>query len=321
MGCSKEVLKLERESELSKYEYDELICLVKKLRFSKAAALEFYDLRTHNGTGGGEHKGLNYFRLDFAKRGRFECEFPDHTFSYRGENEITVMSTCQNEKWILGSNFPSGFYKGFAFVVKLDLLSKDDTSLLRYFGFDIFDLIEAMSQNQKWNKLITDERTLECCNCIYDDLHSGSDYNINLIKLRLLEVLIYVSKLCSTNNISRKVVYFSGTQVRKVKKIHDQLLSDLVSSFSLEDIVKANDIGYSTFNKIFKSVYGDSPYRYLKKHKMNLAAKMLLETDLNVTEIALAFGYNNPSKFASAFRDMTGMLPIEYRNKKTEWSV
>lgn len=48
---------------------------------------------------------------------------------------------------------------------------------------------------------------------------------------------------------------------------------------------------------------------------MELAARLLTETQLSITEIALHMGYQNGSKFSAAFCDEMGVLPGEYRKK------
>ena len=61
--------------------------------------------------------------------------------------------------------------------------------------------------------------------------------------------------------------------------------------------------------------YGDTPYAYLKKYKMNLAAQWLSENKMKIGDIALELGYSNASKFAKAFQSVYGMLPKDYRKK------
>jgi AraC-like DNA-binding protein len=46
---------------------------------------------------------------------------------------------------------------------------------------------------------------------------------------------------------------------------------------------------------------------------MNAAAVMLRQTNESVISIALDLGYDNASKFASAFKDVMGKTPSEYR--------
>lgn len=43
---------------------------------------------------------------------------------------------------------------------------------------------------------------------------------------------------------------------------------------------------------------------------------MLEYTDKTVLDIAIEHGYDNGSKFASAFRSVKGINPAQYRNEK-----
>ena len=57
-------------------------------------------------------------------------------------------------------------------------------------------------------------------------------------------------------------------------------------------------------------------HAYQKEYRLQLAQKLLLETDCTVAEIAHRVGYENPNKFSSAFREAAGMTPTEYRKMR-----
>ncbi|MCT4598657.1 MAG: AraC family transcriptional regulator [Vallitalea sp.] len=293
--------------------YDNNICNFHKYTFSPAISFEFYDLHSED-TVGGQHKAMNLFRIDFTKVGRFECEFPDHTFSFRGENEITMMATEENEKWILGSSFPLDVYIGCALLIKLDKISNEDKLFLEKFHIDISELISTMNLNNKWYKFNDTNKLLDLFNDIYK-AHMIS--NAELILLKSLEMLVFISNSEFHHRLTKKnSQYFSGDQVKKVKTIHSIITKNYNKKISLEKIVSENGIGYSTFNKIFKNIYGESPYQYLKKTRMNFAAQKLHESELSILEIAVCVGYSNPSKFSDAFKSIFGLLPSTFRKQK-----
>ncbi|MCT4688431.1 helix-turn-helix domain-containing protein [Vallitalea sp.] len=293
--------------------YDNNNCDFKKYIFSSAISFEFYNIHSEDGLGG-KHKGMNLFRIDFTKVGRFECEFPNHTFSFRGENEITMMATQENEEWILGSSFPVDVYIGCALLIKLDKMSNEDKLFLGKFHIDILNLISTMKLNNRWYKFTDTNKLLDLFNDIYN-AHMTS--NQELILLKILEMLVFISKSEFHHSLNKESSdYFSGEQVKKVKSIHGIITKNYNKKISLEKIVRENGIGYSTFNKIFKNIYGESPYQYLKKIRMNFAAQKLHETELSILEIAVCVGYNNPSKFSDAFKSIFGLLPSTFRKQK-----
>lgn len=58
-----------------------------------------------------------------------------------------------------------------------------------------------------------------------------------------------------------------------------------------------------------------SLYAYLREYRLQTAQKLLTETDASIAEIAHRVGYENPNKFSSAFRQIFGMTPTEYRKR------
>ncbi|MBS7029374.1 MAG: helix-turn-helix transcriptional regulator [Faecalibacterium prausnitzii] len=80
----------------------------------------------------------------------------------------------------------------------------------------------------------------------------------------------------------------------------------------------AQDVGLSAtaLKTCFKGVYGSSVYAYQKEYRLQLAQKLLTETDSTIAEIAHQIGYENPNKFSSAFRQSFGMTPTQYRKMR-----
>ncbi|MBQ8833437.1 MAG: helix-turn-helix domain-containing protein [Oscillospiraceae bacterium] len=70
----------------------------------------------------------------------------------------------------------------------------------------------------------------------------------------------------------------------------------------------------SHFMKLFKELTGMSFTAYLIGYRLELAANQLIETDLNIIEIAANCGFHNHSYFTRAFVKKYGVTPIQYRN-------
>jgi AraC-like DNA-binding protein len=294
-------------------QYDNTIYTTDRYGFSPAFSFEFYQVHSKD-DGSGTSSGMNQFRIDLTKTGRYECEFLDHTFSYRAENEITFLATPKSPDWALNTSHPTGIYYGCAVLIFLDKLDSEDQLVFEKLGIDLFRMIETLNINQRWQKFTGATPLLE----FFSDIYSAhAEGNKEIIFLRTLEMLVFVSKnnLCGfTQPI--KNIFFSTKHVKIVKKIHKYITLNYEDDISFELIVQKYDIGYSLFNQIFKTIYGNSPYQYLKRIRINLAAKKLLETDLSILDIASQVGYDNPSKFSSAFKSITGLLPLTFRKEK-----
>jgi AraC-like DNA-binding protein len=240
----------------------------------------------------------------------------DHSFSYRAENEITFLATPKSPEWALNTSHPTGIYHGCAVLIFLDKLDYDDRLLFEKLGIDLTQMIETLNINQRWQKLTSATHLLDLFSDIYSAYSAG---NKEIIYLRTLEMLVFVSKnnLCGLTETAKNT-FFSGRHVKIVKKIHKYITLNYEENISFEIIVSKYDISYSLFNRIFKAIYGNPPYQYLKRIRINLAAQKLLETDLSVLDIACQVGYDNPSKFSSAFKSIMGLSPLSFRKEKIE---
>ncbi len=70
------------------------------------------------------------------------------------------------------------------------------------------------------------------------------------------------------------------------------------------------------FHRLFTSIVGKSMIAYVRDRRIAYACKMLNETDRKVLDIALDFGYDSAQSFSRTFKSITGMSPMEYRDKK-----
>lgn len=55
----------------------------------------------------------------------------------------------------------------------------------------------------------------------------------------------------------------------------------------------------------------------MKTYRMKQAAALLRQTQATIAEIANQVGYENQSKFATAFRDVFKIAPAEYRKQNS----
>lgn len=130
-------------------------------------------------------------------------------------------------------------------------------------------------------------------------------------KLKALELLLYLSKM-ETAQASRLTEY-RGEQIEIVRKIHDDLTQKIGQRVTIESLSRQYLINPTTLKALFKSIYGTSIASHLREHRMELAARRLLETNLSIAEVGKKIGYESQSKFAAAFKSFFQILPKEYR--------
>jgi AraC-like DNA-binding protein len=63
----------------------------------------------------------------------------------------------------------------------------------------------------------------------------------------------------------------------------------------------------------FRLETGLTPIKYLNRYRIRQARILLAQGEMNVTEVALAVGFTDPSYFARVFRDEIGISPRAYQ--------
>ncbi len=82
---------------------------------------------------------------------------------------------------------------------------------------------------------------------------------------------------------------------------------------TLEVAAKRVKMSKTYFCKMFREKTGFGFSDYLAGVRITEAAKMLTDTDMDITEIAIKCGYNDSSYFATVFKRIKGVTPVKYR--------
>lgn len=67
------------------------------------------------------------------------------------------------------------------------------------------------------------------------------------------------------------------------------------------------------FTRLFKSVTGEPPRRYIARARNQKAIQLLLSTDMSISRIAAATGFETPAYFSGTFKKMNGVSPGDFR--------
>lgn len=85
---------------------------------------------------------------------------------------------------------------------------------------------------------------------------------------------------------------------------------------SLSEIAAAGAVGQSKCCQLFTKYLGQTPNNYLVSYRLQKCTELLKNTDMTVTEIALAIGFGGSSYLAETFRKKYGMTPTQYKKIK-----
>ncbi|MGB8955885.1 MAG: bifunctional transcriptional activator/DNA repair enzyme AdaA [Tumebacillaceae bacterium] len=81
----------------------------------------------------------------------------------------------------------------------------------------------------------------------------------------------------------------------------------------------ANRLFVSPFHlhRSFRKIAGVTPAQFLSEQRLAAAKRLLTDTELSVTQIAFAVGYQSAAHFSTFFRKETGQAPSQYKKTPT----
>ena len=101
----------------------------------------------------------------------------------------------------------------------------------------------------------------------------------------------------------------------------EKLQADPCKKWTLTELATSCKLGRSQFSTLFVKLTGDTPIRFLNSLRVQQACRMLRETRLPVTRIALDCGFESSQYFARVFKQFTGGIDARrYRIGEHPWS-
>lgn len=106
-----------------------------------------------------------------------------------------------------------------------------------------------------------------------------------------------------------------------VSSITDYVEKHLQEKITLEEL--SGQLYYSKFYLLheFKSTTQMSLYDYIKRRRLNEAARSLLYSDQRIIELAFQLGYRSQRSFSKAFQELFKVTPYRFRTQQKEFFI
>lgn len=109
---------------------------------------------------------------------------------------------------------------------------------------------------------------------------------------------------------NREHLRFTDGEAQTLRGLIERNIEGRHTAASLADAV---GLGEGDFLSAFGATFGVSPHQFLIERRIERARRLLRETRLSLTEIAMRTGFATPSHFSTTFRARTGVSPRDYR--------
>lgn len=222
------------------------------------------------------------------------------------EGDLSISSMMKKKS---NSCFPLNHYHGISIVINLDELLPEIRQIMELLNIDLHYIQKYICEGNRCCIM----RANPSIEHIFSELyHVREKRKPGYMKVKMLELLLFLSDLNTAEEVLQ-TDYFNQNQVALIKAVASYITEDLTAHHTIEQLSQKFAISTTALKKCFRGVYGTSVYSYLRTYRLQVAKKLLLETESSVTEIASKIGYENPNKFTSAFKETYGSSPTEFR--------
>ncbi len=109
---------------------------------------------------------------------------------------------------------------------------------------------------------------------------------------------------------------YSLSDPEGIKKRIEKYVINNISDVSLAKMAEEFNYSYYTMRNIIKMSTGKSFVKYVQELRVREAARLIGSTDMSISEITNAVGYENESFFRRKFKECYGVTPKDYKTEK-----
>ena len=100
---------------------------------------------------------------------------------------------------------------------------------------------------------------------------------------------------------------------RRLLRARDAMDRAYAEPLDVRAVAAVAHISEAHFIRSFRSVFGETPHRYLQRRRVERSMFLLRETERSVTDICLDVGFTSLGTFSRTFRGIVGETPSVYR--------
>lgn len=138
----------------------------------------------------------------------------------------------------------------------------------------------------------------------------GLAYYIEMLKVFYLLLQIKEREVLS-NPMDHTTIF--NRNLEKINTVYAYVFQNIHEGVKLEEAADLLNMAPGSFCRFFKKKTGLTFMEYVKRVRVGMAAKLLAETDKQITQICFESGYNNLANFNHYFKSIMAKTPSAYR--------
>lgn len=246
---------------------------------------------------------LSYYDITFITEGEGSFSIDNRTFA-AAPQDVLFSKPGEIRKWDT-----QHIANGYALIFEEEFLSSffRDPLFVRHLAF--FSVEETACKLHLPNELYA--RLLEILHEIKREIDSYQQDGVHVLRALLYETLMLLNRAYlkqTAAQVSKKEA--RNAYVNKfIELVADNLREQPAVRFYADKLC----ITPNYLNEIVNSSMGIGAKQYIRNKVMEEAKRLLIYTEVPITEIAFALHFSTTSYFVRCFRQCTGETPLLYR--------
>ncbi len=253
--------------------------------------------------------GNGFLQINHCKEGCYELETHDGMVNFLGEGDMIVNDPGTQQ--IEDTRMPLGQYQGITILFEL---ARAQVGLEKRFpaaGIDLYLIRNRLCANHNLFLL----RARPGLEHIFSELYRVDErIRATYLLIKVVELLLFLSivesKRCEVQ------LHFSQQVINITRKVGAFVLKEPFNKMTIHELAVKFNLAETSLRQCFKYIYGQPIASFIRSKRIRSAAELLQkDRNLSIGQIALIAGYENQSKFASAFKANMAQTPLAYRRR------
>jgi len=144
--------------------------------------------------------------------------------------------------------------------------------------------------------------------------HAASEPGAALMISRLIDVLIIRCIRTWAKSLGPRQGWIGALADVRISRAVAAIHRDPAGNWSVESLASIAGMSRSRFAQLFLATAGEPPLRYVHRWRLAMAFDLLRGSNLPVSEVAHAIGYESEAAFSRAYKTMFGTTPRDGRS-------
>jgi AraC-like DNA-binding protein len=180
----------------------------------------------------------------------------------------------------------------------------------------IYEVLKELNDTQAKSKrkpdkgLFFDDMSMDLLNPISRliKLLDTPQKNIDFLSPFIIKEILYVLLNGNSGDFLKQYV-MEGSISNQIVKVITEIRNNFAENLNIKELSKKMSISESSLYTNFKKITTLTPIQFQKKLRLEEAKQMLLNQNIDASQVAFLVGYESPSQFSREYSRMYGLPP------------